>query len=188
MISILMAIDYLDDEEQKKFIEGLYDKYSALVLKIAYEYVNNFDTAQDILNDTFIKLIRHVDTIQNLKEYQVLSYIKQTIYSTSANYFSKESAERKKLEKWIRENDPVTEVSLEGEEIIKRVDLQDLLRKCMSQLDERDRMLLISKYGFDMKYTEIAEEFSIAPGNISSFVSRARNRFKKIVRKETGDE
>ena len=188
MISILMAIDYLDDEEQKRFVEDLYDKYSALILKVAYEHVHDYDTAQDILNDTFIKIIKYVDTIQNLKEFQILCYIKQTAYSAAANYFSKESVEKKKVEKWILENEPVTEVTLEGEEIIRRVDLQNLLRKCMNQLDERDRMLLISKYGLNMKYTEIAEEYSIAHGNISSFVKRARNRFKNIVRKETGNE
>ncbi len=44
----------------------IYDKYKNLVLKVAYEYSgDDYDAAQDITQETFLKLYRDFDRLKN---------------------------------------------------------------------------------------------------------------------------
>lgn len=188
MLPILMIIDSLDDEKQKKFIEKLYHNYSAWILKEAYLYVEDYDAAQDVLNETFVKLIRHVETVQELEDYKVTSYIKHTVHSAAMNYLNRENKERKKIDRWIEHNEPIMETEIDFEELIHRSDIRNLLINCMNQMTERDRKLIIFKYGYHMNYKEISKYFGLSSDCAASYVRRAKRKFRIILRREIGDE
>lgn len=62
----------------------IYDKYKNLVLKVAYEYSgDDYDAAQDITQETFLKLYRDFDRLKNGNVY---GWLKVTARNTAINY------------------------------------------------------------------------------------------------------
>lgn len=183
MLLILAAIESIENERQRKFVEVLYQRYSPWVLSYAYKLVGNYDASQDILNDTFIRIIRYVDQIMELEEYKVGPYIKRIITSVSMEYISKETSEKQKAEKWkiIQKNEAFEDINIE--KLLYKIDAEEILIDTMECLDERDRTLLICKYSFDMSYKEISEEMKIPEGNIGAYIKRAKQRFMKVIKK-----
>lgn len=184
MYLILAAINSMGDERQKHFVEQMYKEYSPWVLKYAYQIVGNYDTAQDILNETFIRIIKYVEQIMELEEYKVSSYVKRIINSVAMDYLNKESSEIKKAEMWRMIEMNVSMEEYQIDKVIIRMEAEENLRDGMDALDERDRDLLIRKYSYDMSYKEIADEMNIPEGNIGAYIKRARNRFKKKIKKD----
>ena len=70
---------------------GIYEKYKNLVLKVAYEYSgDDYDAAQDITQETFLKLYRNFD---KLKDGNVYGWLKITARNTAINFRMKNSRE-----------------------------------------------------------------------------------------------
>jgi RNA polymerase sigma-70 factor (ECF subfamily) len=53
------------EEEKKNILLTLYERYKFLVLKVCYHYLEDYDTANDVFHDVFIRVIEHVETINN---------------------------------------------------------------------------------------------------------------------------
>lgn len=180
MLVVLGVIESIENDEQRLLIEKLYRKYSGWVLKTAYDIVQDYDAAQDILNDTFIRLIQYADVVMELEEYKIGSYVKQIVQSCAYTYLAKESKEREKTEKWLEMNGTAESVDFDAGKLL---DYEDLYQ-AMDKLDERDRSLLISKYGFCLNHREIGAMYSLPARNVSMYVIRAKNRLKELLKRE----
>ena len=84
-------------------VNEIYYKYKNLVLKVAYEYSgDDYDAAQDITQETFLKLYRDFDRLKNGNVY---GWLKVTARNTAINYRKKNS--REVLEGASEEESPV---------------------------------------------------------------------------------
>ena len=54
MLAIIMAIE---DEEDRLFVEMIFNKYSKNMYLVAANILNNHDDAEDCVQDTFVKII-----------------------------------------------------------------------------------------------------------------------------------
>ena len=72
-----------------KFNE-IYEKYKNLVLKVAYRYSEDFDAAEDIMQETFLALYKDMDD----KEYSnIQSWLYTTAKHSALNYKKKSERE-----------------------------------------------------------------------------------------------
>jgi RNA polymerase sigma-70 factor (ECF subfamily) len=53
------------DEERKTILLTLYERYKLLVLKICYHYLADYDQANDVFHDIFIKVIENAGNLKN---------------------------------------------------------------------------------------------------------------------------
>jgi RNA polymerase sigma-70 factor (ECF subfamily) len=53
------------DEERKLILLTLYERYKLLVLKICYHYLADYDQANDVFHDIFIKVIENAENLKN---------------------------------------------------------------------------------------------------------------------------
>jgi RNA polymerase sigma-70 factor (ECF subfamily) len=53
------------DEERKIILLTLYERYKLLVLKICYHYLADYDQANDVFHDIFIKVIENAGNLKN---------------------------------------------------------------------------------------------------------------------------
>jgi RNA polymerase sigma-70 factor, ECF subfamily len=51
--------------EKNEILMTLYERYKHLVLKICFHYLKDYDQAQDIFHDAFIKVIENADRLKN---------------------------------------------------------------------------------------------------------------------------
>lgn len=55
-------------EPDRSFMEAFYTQYRVLLYSIALRYTEQKETAEDLVQDALIQLMRHVDTLQTLSE------------------------------------------------------------------------------------------------------------------------
>lgn len=53
------------EAEKNEILMMLYERYKNLILKICFHYMKDYDQAQDIFHDAFIKVIENAEKLQN---------------------------------------------------------------------------------------------------------------------------
>ena len=66
----------------KQLIAEIYDKYYPLFHKKATMLVTDNDVADDILHDSFVKVLKNTDKITSLEQNEQVAYICQIIVNT----------------------------------------------------------------------------------------------------------
>jgi RNA polymerase sigma-70 factor (ECF subfamily) len=72
---ILMAVLYNEDEGDREFIISLYRQYYPIMKQRAYFMVKDYAVVDDLIHETFIKLIPKISLLRSLSCYKVTSYI-----------------------------------------------------------------------------------------------------------------
>ncbi|MGJ9458314.1 RNA polymerase sigma factor [Oceanobacillus sp. CF4.6] len=149
----------------------LYDIYADYSLRTAYAITNNNSDASDIVQETFIKVYRNIDSFDIKKPFQPWFY--QILVNESRRYMKKKSKEA---------------ISMENERLLDRLNHQieeerdfEQLESAMEQLDEHHRTVLILKYlnGFSEK--DIAEVLELNVNTVKSRLYKARQQLKAVI-------
>ena len=65
MIDILLAIEAIEDEQEREFIGELFDRYSKRVKALAWGILGNEEDAEDAMGTTFYKVIKYKNKFIN---------------------------------------------------------------------------------------------------------------------------
>ena len=165
----------------------IYEKYKNLVLKVAYIYSgNNYDAAEDITQDTFLKLYTG---FKDFKAEKIPSWLYTVTKNSAINY-------KKKYGRLVsvddEENVMINTLSTESteEEYIERertVQTENLNDRILSGLMEKNPRwhdAVLFAYYMDIPQERVAEIMGIKIGVLHSILHRA----KVWVRKTYGVE
>lgn len=170
---------FIFSEEEMALLMQIYTDYYPLLKFTARRIVNNNDTADDMVQDSIIKLMNYLTTLQKLNKNQLISYCVRTVESVSISYIRHESTRRKKpLETQVPEYMPA--------ELIEIDEVKNTVNTMLSKLSQQDRHLLIYKYFMNYSNKEIGYLLGIETKQVSTYIQRARERAKRILEK-TGD-
>ncbi len=189
MIILFAAIAGLDDDYDRAFILDLYKNYYGLARKTVFNITHQTDDIEDLINDSFIKLIDRISLIRTLDCCKMTAYVVSTIRSVAINYIKHKKVEHKHLyysEYSDMTNDPFIFEDDSEARLIRREEM-DLLRDGISMLLEKEKDLLYFKYILEMKDNDIAEILGIAPNSVRQYLTRARRNAKKLMEKETSN-
>jgi RNA polymerase sigma-70 factor (ECF subfamily) len=62
---LIIRFQNITGDERTEILLILYDRYRNLILKICRHYLKSSDLAYDVFHDTFIKIARNLDKLQN---------------------------------------------------------------------------------------------------------------------------
>lgn len=163
--------------------EEIFDKYKNLVMKAAYMYVGDLDTAEDILQETFLALCKDMK-VKGFDREEEYSNIKSWLYTTAKhlalNYKKKAtravSADEMKEAGTLEE--PVTE-SLEAEyfgmEIErKRSALHERVMVALMEKNPRWHEAIMKIGVLEMSEAEAAESMGMSANAFYAMIHRAR--------------
>ena len=141
----------------------LYDTYSSVLFGICLRYSKNEEEAQDILQDSFIKIFTKLDTYQFTGSFE--GWLKRIVTNTSIEYYRKkitmEHLEEIGFNPYLAID---SDRGLEVEELLKMI----------QELPEGYRMVF-NMYAIDgYTHGEIATKLNISEGTSKSQLSRAR--------------
>ncbi len=151
--------------------DSIYANYSRLVYWAAYGVVGNKEQAEDVSQNVFISVLKHMDTVNTLED----APLKGWLYRVAVNA-ALDSKRRVKRE--VLSDDPVgrdvadTSVSVEAE--AERNSTQSMVREAVMQLDDIFREPLSLHYFSGLSVSDIAEVLDISPGTVKSRMSRGR--------------
>lgn len=176
-----LFIQSIADEDDRDFMENVYDKYYYLMRKISLEI--DPDNTDDIIQETSVKLISLIDRLREMDEGALVSYIALTVKTTALDFVRKKKAKQKILyqgdtEKLLEELED--EDSDPSPIFFNKLESQRTA-KLMEQLPKKDRDLLMMKYFLCMKDREIAPLLGLKTDSVRKTLERARKKLLKII-------
>ena len=145
----------------------LYQATYVSVYAFALSIVKNHQDAEDVLQDCYLAVCR------GAKSYRSQGKAMVWILTLARNLSYKLLQERKHFAPWPED----LEIACPGLDLSERL----LLKKCMDQLTEEDRTIVILHVVAQWKHRQIAEYLQLPLATVLSKYHRAMKKLKQIV-------
>ena len=170
----------------KKSAEREYDKK---LYSIALRYVRNHHDAEEIVQDTFLKIYKVIEKVHNLPREKIAPFIVICTKRTVIDFFRKKKKQVKIID--IIYDDDGEENEYEAaddsplpDEIVISKERAMNLGRCIDSLSEKQRHIILLRYYYGLSEKEIAGLMSMTESAVSSCVDRA----KKSLRDKIGGD
>lgn len=172
---------YLKGEE--KSLEVLIERYLKPIYSFAYRYVGSAHDAEDITQDTFVKVWRHLKKFNQEKKFK--TWVFSIAKNTCIDFFKKKkSIPFSRFEKENGENallETLADPSPLPDELLERKGIGETLSKAIEVLSPKYRSVLFLRYNDHFTFREISEIFKEPIHTIKSRHRRALILLKKII-------
>ena len=164
MISEETLVSELQDKTtQAKAFEVLVNTYKERLYWHIRRIVLNHDDADDVLQNTFIKIYRNIANFKG--ESKLYSWMYRIATNEALTFLKQKSRKlgvsNEELQETMIEN-LQSDVYFEGEEI------QLKLQKALAKLPEKQKLVFNMKYFQEMKYEEISEVLETSVGGLKA--------------------
>lgn len=182
MLPIILST--MDDSGDREFMHKLYVDNENLFFSTALKVVPNLHDAEEVVQESLVKLIGKVATLQRLERCALIAYVVSTVRNTALNYTKKMNKQRAKAEEF--------DEALLGEKVHPGVSLDELMiiaenrEKLISAWEcvpEADRVLLEGRYLLGMSDVELAQQLRCKPNSIRMKMFRARKSALNVITK-----
>ena len=162
------------DSGDQECLEELYRRYHQKVRLYCYTILKDKETAEDITQDTFVRMVDRLSTLRNSDTF--VSWLFRIARNLSLNYLqSKSKTKAERIEETLNLSDEIIDTEeLEAKE--HRIALMEIL---IDELPDEDRTMLKLKYLDKAGLKDIQEQFALSESAVKMRLSRAR---KKVLR------
>ncbi|HUU27869.1 MAG TPA: sigma-70 family RNA polymerase sigma factor [archaeon] len=170
---------------QERAFNELMKRYSRRIINYIYRIIGDRDRAEDLLQDTFIRVYRNIDRFDQKRKFSTWLYTiatnlaKNELRNTGRspllyfqNFFFRKD-DQQMFEAADREGRP--------DDNLYQKQLQDLVAKAVEKLPDRHRLVFTLRESEGKSYEEIAEILDCNIGTVKSRLNRARARFAQLV-------
>lgn len=174
-------------EQEQKIIEGcisgrrkaqneLYSRYSGLFYGICLRYAGNRTEAQDILQDSFVKIFTKISSFNKLGSFE--GWMRRIVVNTALNYLRDHARERINLS--LSEQYDLVADEESSDELPEPLPAEMMI-KLIQSLPEGYRMVF-NLYVFEQNtHKQIAEILSISENTSKTQLMRARLMLRKLI-------
>lgn len=174
LMMLPMVIQLIDNDDDRAWMTALYEKECRVMFRTAQAYSNQKADTEDIVSESCVHLIEHLDTIRGMESKKLSVYIVHTVRNTAINYLRKKQREKKYFEEAPDDDHLADPLHLENA-ICLREELQSFLQ-VVNTLPETQQAVLRMKYYLEMKDAEIAHQLGIAESSVRKYIERARKK------------
>ena len=171
---------YSDEKLILRFQEGDINAYNELVkrykdrlLNFVLRYFNNVEQAEDVVQDTLIKLYTHASYYKNVAKFSTWIF---TIAKNNA-LTELRKKKRKKTDSLWTDDGQVIDINSKEESLDSKVQNEiaiDQLNKFLDEIPENFRMAVVLRDFQELSYEEISKILEIPIGTIKSRINRGR--------------
>ena len=182
-----------DEELIRKFQEGNIGAYNQIVyrykdrlLNFIYRYLHDIDRAEDLVQDTLLKLYTHKDSYKEIAKFSTW------LYTIAANLARTELRKIKR-----RKTYTISALSTDDREfVIHQSDAESfedeedtlasgqILQKCLNVLDDEFKNIIILRDIQELSYDEISKILKIPLGTVKSRINRGRFKLKDLLKQK----
>jgi RNA polymerase sigma-70 factor (ECF subfamily) len=151
----------------KNAFKALYDWYAPFVWRIAFKMGQNEELAQEIVQETFIRIYA---SLKHFKAQSALStWIYRIVYNAANSSLSK-MAKLKMIEPY--------EDTMAGSLRSDTYDEKELMDRILSTLTPQDRFLLIAREVDSLSFEELASITNESSGSLRTRLSRLKEKIR----------
>jgi len=185
--------DLSDNDVVKASLEGdtrafgeLVTRYDQRLLNFVYRTIGDRERAQDLVQETFVRVYRHLERFDQTKKFSTW------IYTIASNLAKNELRNRSRnplvLFQTIKKNWDADHRPLEWEDTQNKPDdlfrkrhLREKVEEAVKLLPEHHRIVFVLRELEGKTYEEIADITGCNLGTVKSRLNRARNNFAQII-------
>lgn len=147
-------------------VKELFESHGGAVYRFAAVLVRRHQDAEDVVQETFLKLFRHLESGGDTRN------IRGWLFTVAAHAARDRQRARRRWMPWLPAHEPqVQPVSLPDEDgRLKQA------REALHRLPERDRLLLLLR-AQGLSYRQIADASGIRPASVGRLLARAVDRW-----------
>jgi RNA polymerase sigma-70 factor (ECF subfamily) len=172
--------------QDSAFVE-LVDRYSGRLLAVARRLLNQEQDAQDALQDAFVSAFRSLSTFDGK------STLATWLHRIAVNAaLMKLRVKRRKPEQPIEEllpkfyddghrQNPGPAWGITAAEAAERVELRELVHRCIGELPDNYRIVLVLRDIEGLDTTTVANHLGIEPGTVKTRLHRARQALRTLL-------
>jgi RNA polymerase sigma-70 factor (ECF subfamily) len=168
----------LSDPEQ--LIKHLFDEYFHHLVLSVMRYVNDYDKAEDIVQDVFVKVWQNFDELKQIEDLK--AYLFKAVKNSSLNYLRHIKVKQKFI---VCSEDFHSSFEKSAEDFKIEEETNNRINRAVSKLPDHWReAFVLSKYD-NKKYHEIALEMNISQKTVEKYISKSlqflRNELKDLL-------
>lgn len=173
------------DGDERAFGE-LVRRYDGRLLNFVYRTIGDRERAQDLVQETFVRVYRHLHRFDQSKKFSTW------VYTIAGNLAKNELRNRSRnpliLFQTIRKNWDADHRPLEWEDssykpddLYRKRHLRALVEQVVAKLPEHHRIVFVLRELEGKTYEEIANITGCNLGTVKSRLNRARNNFARLI-------
>lgn len=182
-----------DSEVVQAFLDGdqrafgiLVDRYDTRLLNFVYRTVGDRERAQDLVQETFVRVYRHLHRFDQSKKFSTW------IYTIASNLAKNELRNRSRnplvlfqtiKRNWDADHRPLEweDHSYKPDDLYRKRHLRALVENAVAELPEHHRIVFVLRELEGKTYEEIADITGVNLGTVKSRLNRARNNFARLI-------
>ncbi len=182
-----------DSQVVQRFLGGdprafgeLVSRYDKRLINFVYRTVGDRERAQDLVQETFVRVYRHLHRFDQTKKFSTW------IYTIAGNLAKNELRNRSRnpmvlfqtiKKNWDADHRPLEweDPRLRPDDLFRKRHLRELVEGTVEGLPEHHRIVFVLRELEGKTYEEIAEITGCNLGTVKSRLNRARNNFARII-------
>jgi RNA polymerase sigma-70 factor, ECF subfamily len=159
-------------------IAALVDEYAGTLYRVAYSVLRNSADAEDAVQETYLRVLRHRDTLGEIRDARV--WLVRIVWNVVLD--------RKRRAKTRPETDDVADLArmlpasgLTAEERVASAQHHENVLRAVTQLPEKEQRVLILSAFEELSSVEIAQVLGTTESTIRSRLFRARNLLSALL-------
>jgi RNA polymerase sigma-70 factor (ECF subfamily) len=157
---------------EARAFEALVDRYKRPLFVLLARLVGDRDAADDLLQESFVRLWRHMDTLDVSEP--LFGLLRRTAVNLGLNHMRGRARRRDAMDSLGRELScaPAAAGGTGGDDASDETSLA--VREALDEIPAEQRTCLVLRVQEEMSYAEIARSTGVAVGTVMSRLSRAR--------------
>lgn len=163
----------------------LVDTYKNVVFTVALRMVKNREEAEEVAQDTFIKVYKSLGKFKG--DSKLSTWIYRIAYNTCLDRLKKSERRRKDVAIDELEGFEIKDIDNALEKLVQS-EKQEMIKACIAKLSPKDAALLTLFYLEEKNLNELGEIIKMNQNAVKVGLFRARGRLAKVLKKQLEPE
>lgn len=155
------------------------ETYQDMAITIAHRICGNVQDAEDVVQESFVKVYRNLHTFRNESKFS--SWLYRIVYNTAVSH--------SKTKMWISDSETeladIREISdFDTEKQIDDAERTEMVQNMLNKMPKGDALLLTLYYMEDNSVKDMAKITGLNEPNVKVKLFRARKLFKELIGKK----
>lgn len=177
-LSDSMLVEGVRRGDEEAF-ETLFRRYYQQVYRVAYRLLGSHDEAEDLVQETFIRLHRH--PLADGRAPNVGGWLYRVATNLGYNALRarlRQGTRQQRAERIVEREEPIRIAEQDPAQQAARHEEQHLVRQALASLPQRQQACLLLR-GEGLSYAEIAAALGVAPGSVGTILARAESELRR---------
>ncbi len=181
---ILTYIQSIEDDSKRRVVEDIYDAYYKHMMATAEDILNNYHDAQDAVQNAFYNITATYEMFLEPNVRSTAALVEIYVRNAAINIYNRNKRYSKLFVSDANIDETLNSI-IDEDAYLQKIVVDDettaIVSEAIDQLDDMYRDLIIMKYYYHMKNTDIARVLDIDANKVNWRVHRARQLLKEIL-------